>query len=471
MIAELLNRDVVLDQLSELKEFVEAEAAGQQPRGAPTEGDPAALLRELENAEQRETSSSSGQPSFDDAPDVRRGLEPPPIDDYVFLSRDPIVSLVQSALDAAYERPENAGEVRETPPDDDRRGDGPPLVAERSLESVPPPKGEDGRRVFEQFSVTDIGWVRSKLAEGIRLFRKRHAFNTNPARPVNFGKNARLVVVGDWGSGLPRAQSVAKEMRKKIEEARTQGRNVHVVHLGDVYYSGWGHEYRKRFLPFWPVKINEAEQIGSWNLNGNHDMYSGGHAYYDVALADPRFARWQSDGHAGSSFFTLINDDWKIIGLDTSWEDGGLQEPQPQWLRDELRDAGRRKTLLLSHHQLFSAYESGASSLIEKVSPVLAECPVTAWFWGHEHRSMTFENNARVGFGCCLGDGGVPVYQWHRAGDAYPAPGRYEHRRFIAKGLEHWAYLGFCVLDFNGPAFDVRYYDETGLEHHKEQVE
>ena len=74
------------------------------------------------------------------------------------------------------------------------------------------------------------------------------------------------------------------------------------------------------------------------------------------------------------------------------------------------------------------------------------------------------------GFGCCLGDGGVPVYQWHGAEDKYPDPGSYESRRVFKKGLERWGVMGFASLDFNGGGFDVRYVDETGNEHHKETV-
>ncbi len=58
----------------------------------------------------------------------------------------------------------------------------------------------------------------------------------------------RIVMVGDWGSGLPRAQNTAAAMRHYIDECVTNGTDCHVVHLGDVYYSGWDFEYRSRFF-------------------------------------------------------------------------------------------------------------------------------------------------------------------------------------------------------------------------------
>jgi hypothetical protein len=69
--------------------------------------------------------------------------------------------------------------------------------------------------------------------------------------PIEVPEQFRLLVVGDWGTGLPRAQKVAEQMRKVLLKGQADGLTAqHVVHLGDVYYSGWDHEYRRRFLPY-----------------------------------------------------------------------------------------------------------------------------------------------------------------------------------------------------------------------------
>jgi hypothetical protein len=306
--------------------------------------------------------------------------------------------------------------------------------------------------------------VRSKLAEGIRLFRGKRDFNERPAPPCETPDRMRLVIVGDWGSGLPRARKVADAMGTVLEEGLAGGLAQHVIHLGDVYYSGWGHEYRRRMLPHWPVQPEEARAIGSWSLNGNHDMYAGGYGYYDVLLGDARFAR-----QAQSSYFSLVNKHWKILGLDTSWEDAALCAPQPTWLARELEDP--RRILLLSHHQLFSAYEGVSDALTTKVFPILEQRPIDAWFWGHEHRCMTYKPFANVGYGSCIGHGGVPVYQWHGEQDPYPSPGTYEYRAYLQKGLEHWALFGFAVLDFDGAKVAVHYIDENGYEHRTDRID
>lgn len=464
MIAEFLNRGVVLDQLADLRHFVASEVA----RGEASDlalADQQQLLAELDAAERRERSQSSGQPGHD-ATGSARGPGGAALDDFSYFSRDPILSLLQSALDEYYAQPEHAHEVVTTPANGARQGPADVVVTDRSLGRRLPPGPGDGRpRVFDKFSITDIRWIRSKLAEGIRLLRGKHAFNETPAAPVTIADRARFVLAGDWATGLPRAQKVAAQMRRAIDDAQQDGVPVHVAHLGDVYYSGWGHEYLRRFLPYWPVRLDEADRIGSWCLNGNHDMYAGGHAYYNVGLADPRFARQQR-----SSFFSLVNAHWTILGLDTAWEDHALKDPQADWLAQELKAAGARKTVLLSHHQLFSAYEPPEPELAARVAPILARTPVTAWFWGHEHRCMVYNAHEHVSFARCIGHAGVPVYMWHDEPDAYPSPGKYEYRKFIRNGLERWALFGFAVLDFDGPALRVRYVDENGDTHYTETI-
>jgi hypothetical protein len=462
VIAQLLNRQFVLDQLQQVTDVV---AFDVQSGGAAAPVESTALLAELQGAAARERRVSSGQPGYESSDDRRSAGAP--LEDYSFISRDPVLNLLQSALDEVHDRSEHADKVSEEPPPDDRRGAGEePIVTNRSLVGVTLAADTGDRRLFEPFSVTDVQWVRSKLAEGIRLFRKKARFIENPTPPVEVKDRFRIVVVGDWGSGIPRAQKIGAEMRKAVAEARASGMPVHAVHLGDVYYSGWGHEYNKRFLPFWPVEPQEAETVGSWCLNGNHDMYSGGHAYYGVALGDARFRKW----HQGSSFFSLVNGHWKILGLDTSWEDHALVKPQPEWLRDELKNGGGRKTLLFSHHQLFSAYEEVAADVPDTAGPILTQFPVTSWFWGHEHRCVLYGPKANVGFARCLGSGGIPVYMSHKETDPYVPPATYEYRKYIQNGVERWALFGFAVLDFDGPKIDVRYIDEDGHTHKTETI-
>jgi hypothetical protein len=63
----------------------------------------------------------------------------------------------------------NVEVVREDVADDRRRGaQDYPVVTDRNLKGYQPQRDSAGRRLFDRFSVTDIGWVSSLVAEGIR---------------------------------------------------------------------------------------------------------------------------------------------------------------------------------------------------------------------------------------------------------------------------------------------------------------
>jgi Calcineurin-like phosphoesterase len=473
MIAQVLNRDFMLTQLGDIQTQLRADVADKRA-GGPIEStlqtdDYGEALAQIEQALRSEQEKSSGQPGFVPPPPERRSDWPADLDDYSFLSRDPIVSIVQSAIELYFDQPEHADEVvTAEPADDARRGsDDEPMVTSRTLRNYSPSRDPDGRRAFDKFSITDIGWVASAVAMGVRLFRKRRDFNATPPQSIKLDGQARVILVGDWGSGLPRAQKVGALMRRYVEEGLSAPRDVQVIHLGDVYYSGWEYEYKKRFLPFWPVWPEEATKAGSWSLNGNHDMYSGGFAYFDTLLADARFAK-----QAQTSFFHLYNDDWQIFGLDTAWDDNGLKDPQAEFVMRTLANH-RQKAIALTHHQFFSAYEPAPDCgkvLREKLGAALDGNRIHAAFWGHEHRAMLYKPWQNIQYGRLLGHGGVPVYMTHAASDGYVDPAIYEDRRSIDKGLEHWAYFGFAVLDFAGPQINVRYIDENGYVYKEETI-
>jgi hypothetical protein len=129
-----------------------------------------------------------------------------------------------------------------------------------------------------------------------------------------------LVLLGDWASGVPRALKVAKQIEKHLNDPGAANRDRHVIHLGDAYYAGRGFEYESRLGSPWPVNELFARQIGSWCLNGNHDMFTGGRNLFNFLQQDSRFRRQN-----GCSYFALENDDWLIFGLDTAYSFVGLK--------------------------------------------------------------------------------------------------------------------------------------------------
>jgi hypothetical protein len=314
------------------------------------------------------------------------------------------------------------------------------------------------RRLLNEFSETDPRLVASAVAMGLKLFRKPHPFKEQPAE-MKIGNLARILVVGDWGSGIERAQGIGRMMRDIIEEGQRAGREQHVVHLGDVYYSGWDWEVDHRLLAYWPVRKEEAGSISSWSLNGNHDMYSGGYGYFDRLLTDPRFQR-----HQGASYFRLFNDNWQLLGLDTAYQNKALFAPQSEWIRDHTKTP--KKTMLLSHHQPFTVYEKDSIKMDKTLKGVLRHGGIRAWLFGHEHRCILYNEYLKIKYPRLIGHGGVPVYMAHREKDPFPSPVAYEYRQYIEGGpfgIEHWAPFGFAVLDFDGTKINARYLYENGF--------
>jgi predicted phosphodiesterase len=227
-------------------------------------------------------------------------------------------------------------------------------------------------------------------------------------------ENARVALIGDWGTGDTGARLLLRQIAAKKPDA--------VIHLGDVYYSGTEHEFQNYFYNIWQPtlgiqKVNWGDKLKgpttpiTFTLVGNHDMYSGGQPYYTTIdmLGQP------------SSYFCLRNENWQFIALDTGLHDSNpvdqqatfLEDQEVTWLKDKIASAGKRKTVFLSHHQLFTAFESIGSDgnrinqkLLGQLKDILAQ--VDVWFWGHEHNLVIYDNYQGV-LGRCIGHGAFPV--------------------------------------------------------------
>ncbi len=382
-----------------------------------------------------------------------------------FFSRHPAVALLQTSLEdearkrAEVHRPKRRDLVRH--------------IAGAVEELLHP----------EKFGPHDVDWV-STIGEAMleRLARGNRPFHPVPAEYEIETDDARIVIVGDWGSGLPRAVDVARHMRAAIEQARAEDRAVHVIHLGDVYYSGDPGEYRSRVLAdgMWPVTTRLAgEGVTSWSLNGNHDMYSGGWGFFDTLLADPRFANQRSSDGAPTSWFRIRTPSWDLAGLDTSWspevlslaQKGVLEDPQAATVAGWAADSDRR-LMLLSHHQFVSSYDHGdlGTTLPAKLGALIAGGRIDAWLWGHEHRCMGFTASDAIPIPTmrCIGHGGIPVPATSTDGPI-PPPGTWQLRASFEENDGRWYRFGFAVLDFDGPRVRARYFDDGGALVHDEQ--
>jgi predicted phosphodiesterase len=304
-------------------------------------------------------------------------------------------------------------------------------------------KGVD---IFAQFGNLDPRWI-EVVAEKTKLFFKgKHAFTTHKSVTdfrFQMDNETTVAIVGDWGGGNAAAQAVSQQIQKLNPN--------HVIHLGDVYYAGTPKEVKERFLKFWPKPKAPGQ---SFALNSNHEMYSGGYGYFDLTL--PEFKQ-------PASYFNLANDNWRFIGLDTGYDEHDLRDPQAAWLKSQL--TGGQKNILLSHHQLFSAYENtDASKLRGKVQGLLDK--VYGWIWGHEHLAVVYEKNEGIK-GICLGNGCFP-YKLPKGQPAIPV------KWLDTEQGSDPDYPGghtFALLRIKGARIDIDFIDHNGNVGHTETWE
>ena len=315
-------------------------------------------------------------------------------------------------------------------------------------------KGPAGAKgwVGEQYDNLDPGWLSVAWEKAKLLLKGKHPFirhtSSSSFRYSLLEKQSpiRIALIADWGGGNDHARAVSEQI-KNLQPAAD-----YVIHLGDVYYAGTDNEVETRFFGLWPGSL---EPRRSFALNSNHEMYSGGYAYFNKTL--PRFGQ-------EASYFCLENANWRLIGLDTGYIEHDLNVEQVQWLTALVNESDK-KNILMSHHQPFSAYESGGEGeerLQKWTRDLVNNKKITAWFWGHEHLCVSYKRYKGIK-GACIGHGCFPYeipsevppfsgpqIEWIlRAGDP-------NHSK---RGMH-----GFALLEIFNSQMRVSYRDETGKE-------
>jgi hypothetical protein len=258
-----------------------------------------------------------------------------------------------------------------------------------SLTLAPLPAGgfEAKFDTSDWFGWATVAWSKLKNLAPHKMLRP------GSSTAAAFPDRGRIAVLGDWATGVYGAPVIAASVRDDRDGFAM------LLHLGDVYYSGTPSETQQRFLDIWPVRDDAISRA----INSNHEMYSGGTAYFDHTL--PRFGQ-------DASYFAVQNRRWTLVGLDTAYHDHAIDDEQVAWLRDIVANAGDRKVILFSHHQLYSHFESQGDMLRSHpgFEAILSSGRIFAWYWGHEHRCTIFEGpDQRFGLlGRCIGHGGMP---------------------------------------------------------------
>ena len=226
-----------------------------------------------------------------------------------------------------------------------------------------------------------------------------------------------VAIIADWGTGIDDAKWLLSEVVKKKPDV--------LIHLGDIYYAGTADEDRANFLQL----INAVGQnIPVYTLSGNHDMYSGGKPYYWLLgqlNSSPALQAYKQE----ASYFCLRSQNWQILAMDTGLNDCDpftvnsnltfLDPLETAWHADKINNAGGRRTILLSHHQLFTAFGGGVgqgasgtplaynTKLHQSFQPFLGS--IALWLWGHEHNFEFFSPYLGLDKGRCVGASAIPI--------------------------------------------------------------
>ncbi|HWX56072.1 MAG TPA: metallophosphoesterase [Verrucomicrobiae bacterium] len=288
---------------------------------------------------------------------------------------------------------------------------------------------------LQAFLPQNLGsWIKNYLRYA---FHHKHAYVTYPAtgerglyplRAANGGQIFKLSIAGDWGTGTKEASEVAAKIRTFEPD--------YTIHLGDVYYVGDTTEVLENCLGKSEFGYQGVQwprgRIGAFSMIGNHEMYANGNAYFETlmpALGVPA----SQDGKQLASFFCLENDVWRILAIDTGYNSIGLpvlgqiplinkipgvgpdctlEAALIEWLRTVVKPKERlRATILLSHHQYFSAFEDKYTRPAKQLMEFFAGQDLL-WIWGHEHRWSTYDKHSEgslTAYGRCVGHGGMPV--------------------------------------------------------------
>ncbi len=243
-----------------------------------------------------------------------------------------------------------------------------------------------------QFDEHDVvGWAKSLLTWFKGL--KPHKWQSAPAAADAIPNTARIAVLGDWGSGLYGAPTCATSIQNDPKDYQV------LLHLGDVYYSGTNDEIKDRFLGLWPKKPGAISRA----CNANHEMYTGGYGYFDLIL---------KQFNQPASYFALQNDHWLLVGLDSAYKEWELVNDQVDWLMNLVANAGSRRVVLFSHHQLFSWADKAETKMQSQLASLLNNKKIFAWYWGHEHRCVIYDQHPMWGiFGRCIGHSGYPYFR------------------------------------------------------------
>jgi 3',5'-cyclic AMP phosphodiesterase CpdA len=293
-------------------------------------------------------------------------------------------------------------------------------------------------------------------------------------KTIEIKANARVALVGDWGTGAQPAVDILKQIAAATPDV--------LIHLGDIYYSGTPLECKLNFTSLIDQVLRGGDSKPTvFTLAGNYDMYCGGVGYYElIKHLNPRPLTQPA------SFFCLrsADEEWQLLAMDTGLHDYNprgvaealtfIEDDELAWHCDRIKEFPGR-TILLSHHQLFSAFSpigkadergnrSAANPLLLKAFKAMeAAGRISAWFWGHEHTLSIYDEFAGLRRGRCLGHGAVPTSTLDKIYEPVPCldkiPSIVANTQLRTRGGVYAH--GYAMLAFDRKSCSARYFQDV----------
>jgi Calcineurin-like phosphoesterase len=321
-----------------------------------------------------------------------------------------------------------------------------------------------------KYESLDPGWAEAFAVWLEHIPQKKGPFSNAP-QVIQVPDQISIAITGDWGTGDWRSSSANNPAPAIRVAAQIKASHPDfTIHLGDVYYSGTKDEEDHLLLDLWPHGTR-----GSFALNSNHEMYSGGTPYFTEALAAPTspFALQQQ-----CSFFALENSNWIVVGLDSAYHSDEMQlymhgslgtdDIQLKFLREQV--AKGKKIIVLTHHngltQDGSAPEkavAGSPSLYVQIMQAFPQAATPAyWYWAHVHSGIAYSVQASSTRCRCCGHGALPQGDASKILKGNPRVEWFENVPANDPDIHQRVLNGFVLLTFDGATMTESFIDEGG---------
>lgn len=209
-----------------------------------------------------------------------------------------------------------------------------------------------------------------------------------------------FMAIGDWGTGSPAQQHVAKLM-----DAKAGRDSLHfVLLLGDNFYSSGvtsvhDPQWQKKFETIYDLP---ALQVPFFASLGNHDYKKNANPNAQVQYAQQRQTKWQMPAR----YYTFT----RALGADATIQFWALDtealnrvdllgKAQVEWLEAELAKSTATWKVVFGHHPVFSNGEHGDTPAMQKyIRPLLEKYRVDFYLCGHDHDRQFLQPVAGVNY-------------------------------------------------------------------------